>query len=125
MKKGTRFPTALTVVLLVGHKLNIQMTPPSVQTCIITESQAKGLQERVADGIKPAGEIVNGTSRFEFSSELRRLVAHFRSIQLKRIERAEKRTGAGNECVMEEKFCLFFESVVNVGDLKIRVRNHN
>jgi len=121
MKLVTRFPSSVTLSLLVGNQLNVQMTSPEVTTCIISESQAEKLNKSVDAKVISGGDIVNGKSKLEFNRDVRRLRAEFRSMQLKRIKRADKKGGVAPDSVMEEKFCLLFESVVTVGDLSVRV----
>jgi hypothetical protein len=125
MKKGTRFPTALTVALLAGTRLAVGMSPAEVQTVIINEGQAKSLP--VADLVEPSGVIDNNKTRLELGQVEgqvgKRLLAHFRSIQLKSIVRDDKKSGnAASISVMEEKFCLHFKAEVTVGDYRIPVR---
>jgi len=126
MKTNTRFTA--TVRLLVGGKLNVHMTPPSVTVFIISEHQASILGSDSTNLIIPhnesaAGEILNNTGIMEFHSATQQLSVHFRNMQLKKIKRTEKK---GTESVMDEKFALLFFSRFNVcggelGDIQVRV----
>jgi hypothetical protein len=123
MKKGNKFATAPKVSLLVSN-LHIQMSSPcpQVSTCIIREGQARSLS--VTETVDIAMPIINGSANLEVNSSTRRLSAKFSTLQLREIKRADRR-GSGNssaESVMEEKLCLLFESWLQVGDLKVRVR---
>ncbi|XP_017479934.1 PREDICTED: signal transducer and activator of transcription 5B-like, partial [Rhagoletis zephyria] len=128
MKTNTRFTA--TVRLLVGGKLNVHMTPPSVTVFIVSEHQVNMLGAEQANLILPhnesaAGEILNNTGIMEYHSATRQLSVHFRNMQLKKIKRTEKK---GTESVMDEKFSLLFFSRFNVcggdlGDILVRVSN--
>ncbi|KAI2810217.1 Signal transducer and activator of transcription 5B [Blomia tropicalis] len=125
MKTNTRFTA--TVRLLVGGKLNVHMTPPSVSVFIISEHQASILGAEPNNLIIPhnesaAGEILNNTGIMEYHSATKQLSAHFRNMQLKKIKRTEKK---GTESVMDEKFALLFFSRFNIcggelGDIQVR-----
>lgn len=123
MKKGNKFATAPKVSLLVGN-LHIHMSSPqpTVSTCIIREAQARTLS--VTKTVEVAMPIINGNANLEVCTTNKRLSAKFSTLQLREIKRADRRGSGSNsaESVMEEKLCLLFESTLNVGDLKIRVR---
>ncbi|XP_022902294.1 signal transducer and activator of transcription 5B isoform X2 [Onthophagus taurus] len=112
MKTNTRFTS--TVRLLVGGKLNVNMTPPQVKVTIISESQANVLlkSDKLAKNGEASGEILNNTGTMEYQQASRQLSVSFRNMQLKKIKRAEKK---GTESVMDEKFSLFFQSQFSVG----------
>lgn len=127
MKTNTRFSSS--VRLLVGSKLNVHLTPPSVTVFIINESQASilGTEQAtmsMAHNESAAGEILNNTGIMEYHSANRQLVVNFRNMQLKKIKRTEKK---GTDSVMDEKFALLFLSRFNVcggelGDIQVRVK---
>lgn len=110
MKTNTRFTA--TVRLLIGKKLDAQLTQPLVKVSIVSEAQA----QMIATTNKPtdacSGEILNNTSNMEYSSPQNTFTASFRNMQLKKIKRAEKK---GTESVMDEKFALLFQTNFNVG----------
>ena len=111
MKTNTRFTS--TVRLLVGGKLNVNMTPPQVKVTIISESQANSMLKN--DKVSTAdfsGEILNNSGTMEYHSASRQLSVNFRNMQLRKIKRAEKK---GTESVMDEKFSLLFQSQFKVG----------
>ncbi|CAH0557720.1 unnamed protein product [Brassicogethes aeneus] len=112
MKTNTRFTA--TVRLLVGGKLGVHMSPPQVKVTIISEQQAnmrikKDSNNKLSDS---SGEILNNTGTMEYQQTTRQLSVSFRNMQLKKIKRAEKK---GTESVMDEKFCLLFQSQFSVG----------
>lgn len=65
MKTNTRF--SATVRLLVGGKLNVNMTPPQVRVSIISEAQANALlkNDQMNKG-EMSGEILNNTGTMEY-----------------------------------------------------------
>lgn len=66
MKTNTRFTA--TVRLLVGGKLNVNMTPPQVRVTIISELQAQSLlQTDNTMKNEVSGEILNNTSTMEYN----------------------------------------------------------
>ena len=70
LKTQTRFST--TIRLLVGGKLNVHMTPPTVEANIISEQQAKELLHNKAQGAggggmrDRSGEILNNKCLMEY-----------------------------------------------------------
>ncbi|XP_050310065.1 signal transducer and activator of transcription 5B isoform X2 [Anthonomus grandis grandis] len=112
MKTNTRFLS--TVRLLVGGKLNVNMTPPQVKVSIISETQANLLlkNDKLGKNNDSSGEILNSTGTMEYQQTTRQLSVSFRNMQLKKIKRAEKK---GTESVMDEKFSLLFQSQFSVG----------
>ncbi|KAB7505902.1 Signal transducer and activator of transcription 5B [Armadillidium nasatum] len=111
MKTNTRFTS--TVRLLVGGKLNVNMTPPQVRVTIISECQAQSLLQTDSTMKNDAsGEILNNTGTMEYNQSNRQLSVTFRNMQLRKIKRAEKK---GTESVMDEKFALLFQSQFSVG----------
>ncbi|OQR75549.1 signal transducer and activator of transcription 5A-like [Tropilaelaps mercedesae] len=118
MKTNTRF--CATVRLLVGGQLNVHMSPPEVRVSIISEAQALLLARN--DGYpsnEVSGEILNNVCAMEYHQASKQLSVSFRNMSLKRIRRAEKK---GTESVMDEKFCLLFQSSVKVGDITFSVQ---
>ncbi|XP_022689479.1 signal transducer and activator of transcription 5B-like isoform X2 [Varroa jacobsoni] len=118
MKTNTRF--SATVRLLVGGKLNVHMSPPQVKVSIISEAQAVVLARN--DGYpsnEVSGEILNNIGAMEYHQATKQLSVSFRNMSLKKIKRAEKK---GTESVMDEKFCLLFQSIVKVGDMTFSVQ---
>jgi signal transducer and activator of transcription 5B len=111
MKTNTRFTS--TIRLLVGGKLNVNMTPPQVKVTIISEAQANSMlkNDKVSMG-DASGEILNNNGTMEYHSATRQLSVNFRNMQLRKIKRAEKK---GTESVMDEKFSLLFQSQFKVG----------
>ncbi|KAJ8307062.1 hypothetical protein KUTeg_015146 [Tegillarca granosa] len=112
LKKEARFTA--TVRLLVGGKLNIQMTPPQVKATIISEHQAQGLLRNDTKAKnETSGEILNNAGTMEFHQAKRELSITFRNMSLKRIKRADRK---GCEAVTEEKFCILFQSDFQIGN---------
>lgn len=121
MKTNTRFQS--TVRLLVGGRLNVHMSPPQVKVSIISEAQASVLARNdVHPNSEVAGEILNSIGAMEYHQATRQLAVSFRNMSLKRIKRAEKK---GSESVMDEKFCLLFQSVIKVADMTFSVQTRS
>ncbi|XP_034309896.2 signal transducer and activator of transcription 5B isoform X2 [Magallana gigas] len=111
LKRDSRF--SARVRLLVGGRLTIHLTPPTVTASIISESQAKLLlrgPNRRPDN--SCGKILNNSGLMEFHQQKGELSIEFRNMILKSIKRAEKR---GTEAVTEEKFCILFQSSFHLG----------
>lgn len=120
MKTNTRFQA--TVRLLVGGKLSVHMSPPQVKVSIISEQQALLLAQRGNESYpshEVSGEILNNIGAMEYHQAKRHLSVCFRNMSLKKIKRAEKK---GSESVMDEKFCLLFQSIVKVADMTYSVQ---
>ncbi|XP_075145119.1 signal transducer and transcription activator Stat92E isoform X2 [Haematobia irritans] len=122
MKTNTRFAAA--VRWLIGPQLGISVNGPQVECIILSEGQAQrhSAQRTMPDSSSstPAssGEIVNNIGNMEYNNQTRVFSASFRTMQLKKIKRAEKK---GTESVMDEKFALLFYTSVVVNDYRIRV----
>ncbi|KAL8599781.1 hypothetical protein ACOMHN_040491 [Nucella lapillus] len=115
LKKDSRF--SATVRLLVGGKLNIQMNAPQVKATIISENLAKNmLRSDMKAKSQTSGVILNNEGTMDFhtgsSAGSGSLSITFRNMQLKKIQRSDKK---GSEAVTEEKFCILFQSDFNVG----------
>nr|XP_022330228.1 signal transducer and activator of transcription 5B-like isoform X2 [Crassostrea virginica] len=111
LKRDSRF--SARVRLLVGGRLTIHLTPPTVTASIISEAQAKLLlrgPNRHPDNC--CGKILNNSGLMEFHQQKGELSIEFRNMILKSIKRAEKR---GTEAVTEEKFCILFQSSFHLG----------
>ncbi|OQR79811.1 signal transducer and activator of transcription 5A-like [Tropilaelaps mercedesae] len=118
IKTNTRF--AATVRLLIGGKLSVQMSPPEVKVSIVSEAQAALIvRTDVYPSNEVSGEILNNVGAMEYHQATKQLSVSFRNMLLKKIKRAEKK---GTESVMDEKFCLIFESMVKVGDMTFCVQ---
>ncbi|XP_033732958.1 signal transducer and activator of transcription 5B-like isoform X3 [Pecten maximus] len=111
LKKESRFTA--TVRLLVGGKLNIHMSPPTVKASIISEHQAKALLKNDSHAKNDtSGEILNNNGTMEYHQAKGELSITFRNMSLKKIKRADKK---GSEAVTEEKFCVLFQSDFQIG----------
>lgn len=121
MKTNTRFST--TIRMLIGGRLNIYLTPPHVKVSIISEAQACAFARSEGFSTDEAsGEILNSAGNMEYNAASKLLSISFRNMSLKKIKRAEKK---GTESVMDEKFCLLFQSIVKVGNLNFAVRTQS
>ncbi|OQR70404.1 signal transducer and activator of transcription 5A-like [Tropilaelaps mercedesae] len=120
MKTNTRFQA--TVRLLVGAKLSVHMSSPQVKVSIISEAQAVVTPQNGSDSYPAheiSGEILNNIGAMEYHQATKQLSVFFRNMSLKKIKRAEKK---GSESVMDEKFCLLFQSMVKVADMTFSVQ---
>lgn len=109
MKTNTRFTA--NVRFLVGVKLNVHMSSPSVRVTIISEANAKAFLS--SQKVESSGDILNNTGQLEYHTGSNQLTANFRNMQLKKIKRAEKK---GTESVMDEKFALLFQSTFKIAN---------
>ncbi|KAI8130440.1 signal transducer and transcription activator isoform X1 [Lucilia cuprina] len=122
MKTNTRF--AAGVRWLIGPQLGISVNSPTVECIILSEAQAqrhsaqRTMSESSSSNPASSGEIVNNMGTMEYNNQTRVFSASFRTMQLKKIKRAEKK---GTESVMDEKFALLFYTSVIVNDYRIRV----
>ncbi|XP_055997166.1 signal transducer and activator of transcription 5B-like isoform X5 [Ostrea edulis] len=116
LKRDSRF--SARVRLLVGGKLTIHLTPPTVTASIISEAQAKLLLR--GPNRRPehnCGKILNNSGLMEYQPQKGELSIEFRNMILKTIKRAEKRGTevSGTFAVTEEKFCILFQSSFHLG----------
>ncbi|CAO1364064.1 unnamed protein product [Diamesa hyperborea] len=116
LKTNTRFAT--TIRLLVGGALNIKMISPNVEVSIVSEQQAQIAQQFQQKTELHSGDLMNCSGRFEFNEHSFKLAAIFRSMQLKKICRSEKK---GAENVTDEKFALLFQSTFTIGDGELNI----
>ncbi|KAL5244355.1 hypothetical protein ACI65C_011765 [Semiaphis heraclei] len=119
LKTNTRF--SAEVRLLIGGKLNIHKTSPVVKVSIVNESQVNQIIGRNRPYGESCGELLNCTGKMEYHPALRHFSTNFRSMQLKKIKRTEKK---GTESVMDEKFSILFSSTFFIGnELQFEVWN--
>ncbi|XP_003737673.1 signal transducer and activator of transcription 5A [Galendromus occidentalis] len=119
LKTNTRFKS--TVRLLVGGQLNVHMSPPKVEVSIMSETQASNLARNEGHPTNEvSGEILNSISAMEYHQATKQLSVSFRNMSLKGIKRAEKK--GSESVVMDEKFCLLFQSVIKVADMTFAVQ---
>ena len=116
LKTNTRFAT--TIRLLAGGALNIKMISPVVSVSIVSEQQAQMSQQFQEKTVLNSGELLNCLGSFEFNEHSFKLAAIFRAMQLKKINRSEKR---GAENVTDEKFALLFQSTFTIGDGELNI----
>ena len=118
MKTNTRFVTSLR--MLIGSRLEIHRSPPTVTVSIINEAQAYALaQNQNYRTIGTSGEIQNNRGLMEYNPATRVLGLSFRNLALMKIKRAEKKDG---ETVTDEKFCLMFYFDVMSSQISISVQ---
>jgi len=116
LKLGTKFPSSVSTRLLIGNKLNVTMSNPIVTVNIIKESQAKLLP--ISDKVETCGQLMNNKGKLEIS-EGKVLLTNFKNLLLKKIDRTNN--SMRSESVMEEKCCLYFNTDINIGELKLKV----
>lgn len=85
-----------------------------VKVSIISEAQAKAIKStpNEASYSRQAGEIVNCVGNLEYNPATNHLSSEFKNMQLKPI----KRSGSEDK-VVDEKFALFFQAKINVGEM--------
>lgn len=91
-----------------------------VNVSIISEQQAQIIQNTPNETtIKyQSGEIVNSVGNLEFNNATNHLCAEFKNMQLKKVKRGDK---SGEDKIVDEKFSLFFQAKINVGDMVFAV----
>ncbi len=115
----------MTVELLVGEKLSLQVTPPTVSVCLVDEFvcreiQGKGLSRDNFDAVAERCRLLPGTVKLNYSKG-KRCSARFNQISLNDFQRSAARKGKEQESVTEEKFALLFRSSFVVGDISFKV----
>ncbi|XP_026810349.1 signal transducer and activator of transcription 5B-like isoform X3 [Rhopalosiphum maidis] len=119
LKTNTRF--LAEVRLLIGGKLNIHKTSPVVKVSIVNEAQVNQIIRRNKPYGESCGELLNCTGKMEYHPVRRHFSTNFRSMQLKKIKRTEKK---GTDSVMDEKFSILFSSTFFIGnELQFEVWN--
>ncbi|CAL8122801.1 unnamed protein product [Orchesella dallaii] len=134
LKTNTRFyippgKNPMEVRLLVGEKLSLQLTPPSISVSLIDESMAKTIEANGLDGEKfkkvvKKGRLLPENTRLDFCPETKSCAAIFRQISLKDFYRNGRKGAVGKdqtECVTEEKLCLLFRSEFTLGDVNFQI----
>lgn len=94
-----------------------------VNVSIISEQQAQKIQNKldktsIKADVEMCGEIVNSVSNLEYSSASNHLCAEFKTMQLKNAKRGDK---SGDDKIVDEKYTLFFQANINVGELVFAV----
>ncbi|ODM97732.1 Signal transducer and activator of transcription 5B [Orchesella cincta] len=134
LKTNTRFyippgKSPMEVRLLVGEKLSLQLTPPTISVSLIDESMAKNVEanglagERFKKVVKK-GRLLPENTRLDFCAETKSCAAIFRQIALKDFYRNGRKGAVGKEnteCVTEEKYCLLFRSEFTLGDVDFQI----
>lgn len=89
-----------------------------VNVSIISEAQALMIQNSPNESTiqYQSGEIVNCVGNLEFNPASNHLCAEFKNMQLKKVKR-----GGTEDKIVDEKFALFFQAKVNVGDMVFAV----
>ncbi|CAG7720574.1 unnamed protein product [Allacma fusca] len=119
LKTNTKFPA--TVRLLVGGRLNVQMSLPDVSVSIISEEVANGLvQHDPASANLYNGKLLNSVITMDYNQSSSKFFAEFRNLKLTNIVRKGKK---GGEFVTEEKFCLKFKTEFTLaeGELNFKI----
>ncbi|CAL4060086.1 unnamed protein product [Meganyctiphanes norvegica] len=106
-----------TVRLLVGHKLNVHMTPPKVNVAIITESVASTLLQNESKNINEhCGKILNDTRTMMYNEKTNQMSVNFGNMKLCDIKTMRKHMEKkGAEGVSDQKFALYFQSSFAIG----------
>lgn len=108
---------ACTVRLLVGHKLNVHMTPPKVNVAIITEAAASALLQNEGKNINEhCGKILNDTRTMMYNEKTKQMSINFGSMKLCDVKTLRKHMEKkGAEGVSDQKFALYFQSSFTIG----------
>lgn len=117
LKTNVRF--AATARLLVGNVLSIRINNPEVKVSIVSDLQAQSIAKSKSFTGTAVGEILNGSCQMDYSESTHQMVGAFRNMQMKNFKRPSRRSV---DCVADEKFALWFQSSVTVGDLKLKVQ---
>ncbi|XP_028415352.1 signal transducer and activator of transcription 5A-like isoform X2 [Dendronephthya gigantea] len=116
LKTQTKFTS--TVRHLIGSKLNMQMSKPEVTATIITERQAEELHRTGTWKSQGQDEILNNKKVMEYIQEKDSVVAEFKNMSLKKVNRQGKKN---TERVMDEKSTLVFQAQLHIGGEKFPV----
>ena len=116
LKTQTKFTS--TVRHLIGSKLNMQMSKPEVTATIITEKQAQELHRTGTWKSQGQDEILNNKKVMEYIQEKDSVVAEFKNMSLKKVNRQGKKN---TERVMDEKSTLVFQAHLHIGGEKFSV----
>jgi len=88
------------------------MNSPVVKVTIISENQARQMQQVNKYSERPCADIINNSGNMEYNETTKQLSVTFRNMQLQKMKRAEKK---GTESVMDEKSALLFQSKFAIG----------
>ncbi|KAG7283841.1 hypothetical protein CRUP_034028 [Coryphaenoides rupestris] len=108
IKTQSKFST--TVRYLLGEKV-APGKPVVVKAQIITEAQARILNQHGVIPIDNVGELINNTAILEINPTNKNTCATFRNMSVKKIKRADRK---GTESVTEEKFALLFSTEITI-----------
>ncbi|XP_060077224.1 signal transducer and activator of transcription 5A-like [Ylistrum balloti] len=101
------------VRLLLGNKLKTYMDPQKVTAVLLSERQLSRLQEcEIPHQFKEtSGKLLNDNGRMEYNETTREHSVSLKSMQLQKINRADRKQN-----VTEEKFCIVFKSTFQIGN---------
>jgi signal transducer and activator of transcription 5B len=114
----TNIKFSARVRLLVGNVLSLTMNNPVVNVVILSESQA----QRIVQTNNMTGNLVckiwNGSSSMEYNEATRHLLANFTTMKLENFKRPGRKAA---DCVVDEKFALWFTSKVDIGNMSFDI----
>ncbi|XP_021358170.1 signal transducer and activator of transcription 5A-like isoform X2 [Mizuhopecten yessoensis] len=101
------------VRLMLGNKLKIYMDPRKVTAVLLSERQLSRLQECENPHLfkENSGKLLNDNGRMEYNETTREHSVSLKSMQLQKINRADRKQN-----VTEEKFCIVFKSTFQIGN---------
>ncbi|CAL8323459.1 unnamed protein product [Merluccius merluccius] len=108
IKTQSKFST--TVRYLLGEKV-APGKPVVLKAQIITEAQARSLNQLGTIPSDNVGELINNTAILENNPTSKSTCATFRNMSVKKIKRADRK---GTESVTEEKFALLFSTEITI-----------
>uniref|UniRef100_A0A8D8CDI6 Signal transducer and activator of transcription n=4 Tax=Culex pipiens TaxID=7175 RepID=A0A8D8CDI6_CULPI len=116
IKTNTKY--SVGVRHLLGGQLHSRMVGMKLQTCIVSESQARNIQQSNIVTMENSGVLTFDDGALELDKDSKHLKATFRNLQVKNIQRQERR---GADSVTDEKFAFLFDLAFAVGDLRFSV----
>uniref|UniRef100_A0A904MVA4 Signal transducer and activator of transcription n=2 Tax=Culex pipiens complex TaxID=518105 RepID=A0A904MVA4_CULQU len=116
IKTNTKY--SVGVRHLLGGQLHSRMVGMKLQTCIVSESQARNIQQSNIVTMENSGVLTFDDGALELDKDSKHLKATFRNLQVKKIQRQERR---GADSVTDEKFAFLFDLAFAVGDLRFSV----
>lgn len=101
------------VRLLLGNKLKTYMDPQKVTAVLLSERQLSRLHECATPHMfkETSGKLLNDNGRMEYNETTREHSVSMKSMQLQKINRADRKQN-----VTEEKFCILFKSSFQIGN---------
>ncbi|XP_055848929.1 signal transducer and transcription activator-like isoform X2 [Episyrphus balteatus] len=120
IKTNTNFTAS--VRWLIGPQLGLNNSISNVECIVVPEDQARHLNkgQKINQAINASSKEIRGNEvKMEYQEQNRVYSANFKALQIKKIQRAERR--GSSESVMDEKLALLFRMTVVVNNSSFTV----